>query len=59
MLSLSKETGSLRPGLAADLLVVNGDPLEDIGVLAPLDGDRITTVVRSGQFVKWEGQARI
>ena len=59
MMSLSKETGALRPGLAADLLVVNGDPLKDIGVLAPLDGDRIATVVRGGHFVKWEGEARI
>lgn len=59
MLSLSKETGALRPGMAADLLVVNGNPLEDIGVLAPLDGDRIATVVRGGHIVKWEGEARI
>lgn len=59
MLSLSKETGSLQRGLAADLLVVNGDPLEDLRVLAPLDADRIATVVRNGHFVKWEGQAQI
>jgi len=58
-LGLSEVTGALRPGLAADLLVVNGNPLEDIGVLAPLDGDRIATVVRDGRVVKWEGEPRI
>lgn len=58
-LGLSEQTGSLRPGLAADLLVVDGNPLDDVGVLAPLDGDRITTVVKGGTIVKWEGEARI
>ena len=29
-IGLEKVTGALRPGLAADLLVVEGDPLEDI-----------------------------
>lgn len=32
-LGLGEETGSLRAGLAADLLVVDGDPVGDIGVL--------------------------
>jgi imidazolonepropionase-like amidohydrolase len=58
-LGLSGVTGALRPGLAADLLVVNGNPLDDIRVLAPLDGDRIATVVRDGRVVKWEGESRI
>jgi imidazolonepropionase-like amidohydrolase len=58
-LGLSGVTGALRPGLAADLLVVNGNPLEEIGVLAPLDGDRIATVVRDGRIVKWEGEPQI
>ena len=58
-LGLSDVTGALRPGLAADLLIVNGNPLEDIGLLAPLDGDRIATVVRDGRVVKWEGDPRI
>ena len=59
VLGLSDVTGALRPGLAADLLVVNGNPLEEVGVLAPLDGDRIATVVRDGRVVKWEGEPRM
>lgn len=33
-LELAQETGRLAPGLAADVLVVPGDPLQDLGVLA-------------------------
>jgi imidazolonepropionase-like amidohydrolase len=33
-LGLADETGSLRPGLVADLLVVAGDPTTDIGALS-------------------------
>jgi imidazolonepropionase-like amidohydrolase len=33
VLGLRSETGSLRPGLAADVLVVPGDPLEDLAHL--------------------------
>jgi len=29
-LGISKRTGSIRPGLEADLVVLNGNPLEDI-----------------------------
>ncbi len=58
-LALSDVTGSLRAGLAADLIVVNGNPLEEIEALSPLDGDRIATVVKGGRIVKWEGEARI
>jgi imidazolonepropionase-like amidohydrolase len=32
-LGLAKETGVIRPGLAADILVVDGDPLEDLAAL--------------------------
>jgi imidazolonepropionase-like amidohydrolase len=32
-LGLEAETGALRPGLAADVLVVEGDPLADLGAL--------------------------
>ncbi|WP_026360332.1 amidohydrolase family protein [Amycolatopsis nigrescens] len=36
-LGLSSITGSLAPGLAADLLVVRGDPLADLGALRDID----------------------
>ena len=32
-LGISSQTGCLKPGLAADLLVVDGDPLVDLSVL--------------------------
>ena len=32
-LGLERETGRLTPGLAADILVVDGNPLEDLGAL--------------------------
>jgi len=41
--------GSLRPGLLADLLVVDGDPLEDLGVLR--DRARIERVYKGGRLV--------
>jgi imidazolonepropionase-like amidohydrolase len=34
LLNLTGEIGTLAPGAYADLLVVDRDPLEDIGVLA-------------------------
>jgi imidazolonepropionase-like amidohydrolase len=42
-LGLAKEIGSLGPGLAADLIVVAGNPLDDIGFLG-----RVVFVMKSG-----------
>ncbi|MDJ0105221.1 amidohydrolase family protein [Rhodococcus erythropolis] len=36
-LGLGRETGSIAPGKAADLVVVRGDPLEDLGYLRNLE----------------------
>ncbi|MFI5317385.1 MAG: amidohydrolase family protein [Myxococcota bacterium] len=44
-LGLERETGRLTPGLAADILVVDGDPLEDLGALL-----RPILVVARGQI---------
>ena len=43
--------GKIQPGCHADLLIVDGDPLEDIGVLAQ-DGRSLSTVMKAGEFVK-------
>jgi imidazolonepropionase-like amidohydrolase len=59
MMGLAGVTGALRAGLAADLLVVDGDPLEKLERLSPLNGDHVATVVKGGRIVKWEGEARI
>ncbi|WP_240796570.1 amidohydrolase family protein [Streptomyces sp. RFCAC02] len=46
LLGLADRVGTLERGKAADLVVVDGDPLADIAVLA--DSDRIRYVVQQG-----------
>jgi imidazolonepropionase-like amidohydrolase len=43
--------GKIQPGCYADVLVVDGDPLEDIGVLAQ-DGRKLSVIMKAGEFVK-------
>ena len=43
--------GKVQPGCEADLIVVDGDPLRDIGVLAQ-DGRSILAVMKGGKFYK-------
>ena len=43
--------GRIQPGYYADILVVDGDPLEDIGVLAH-DGRKLSVIMKAGEFVK-------
>jgi imidazolonepropionase-like amidohydrolase len=45
-LGIGAETGSVEPGKCADLLVVEGDPVADLGVLQ--DRRRLLTVFRAG-----------
>jgi len=45
-LGILDRTGTLEPGKAADLLIVDGNPDDDVGVL--LDRDRIRLVMRGG-----------
>jgi imidazolonepropionase-like amidohydrolase len=62
VLGIGARTGSIEPGKWADLLVVDGDPLADIGVLA--DRRRLVTVFQAGRRIdlgptaEREGQAR-
>lgn len=46
-LGLDKETGAIAPGLAADLIAVAGNPLDDITALR-----RIALVMRAGAVVR-------
>jgi imidazolonepropionase-like amidohydrolase len=46
-LALEKQLGALAPGLQADIIAVDGDPLEDITALR-----RITFVMRGGRIHK-------
>jgi imidazolonepropionase-like amidohydrolase len=43
MLGLAEETGRLIPGLAADVIALDGNPLEDPGSL-----ERVTFVMHDG-----------
>src|SRR5262249_9201950 len=43
--------GCIAPGAHADLLLVDGDPLEDISLLAA-NGARLAMIVRAGEIVK-------
>ena len=47
-LGLDKELGTLEPGKLADLLVVEGNPLEDFGLLQ--DQRRIAVVMKGGEI---------
>lgn len=46
-LGLGRETGSLAPGLAADLIVLDGNPLDDIDVV-----NRVVLVMKNGQVAR-------
>jgi len=50
---LEGEIGVIAPGACADLLVVAGNPLEDISLLAG-DGAHMPGIMARGQFVKSE-----
>ena len=45
------DLGRIEPGAAADLILVNGDPLADISLLSG-QGERIGVVVQAGHMVK-------
>jgi imidazolonepropionase-like amidohydrolase len=51
MMMLEDTIGCVKPGAHADLIVVDGDPLKDIGLLAQ-DGRKLTAIVRGGAVVK-------
>jgi len=51
LLGMSGRLGCIRPGAFADLLVVDGNPLEDLELLqAP--GGAIRYIVRGGEFIR-------
>ena len=48
-MQMEDDIGTLEPGKEADLLVVDGDPLQDIHVLSELD--RLSLVIQAGRPV--------
>src|SRR5215510_3114693 len=51
LLGQSGRLGCIRPGAIADLLIVDGNPLEDISVLDS-GGKRIAAIMKDGKFHK-------
>src|SRR6185369_394283 len=51
MMMLQGQIGCISPGAHADLLVVEGDPLKDISLLAA-NGRNLRTIVRGGSVIK-------
>jgi imidazolonepropionase-like amidohydrolase len=51
LLGQSGNLGCIRPGAAADILVVDGNPLEDISTLGS-GGDRLSIIMKDGCFHK-------
>jgi imidazolonepropionase-like amidohydrolase len=44
------ELGTIEPGKLADLLVIDGDPLADIGILK--QQEKLLAIMKGGAFVK-------
>jgi imidazolonepropionase-like amidohydrolase len=54
-LGLASEVGTVTPGAAADLLVIDGDPLADVRMLR--DPERIWLVIQGGKIVSGNPRA--
>jgi len=48
---MEPELGKIQPRCQADILIVDGDPLADISVLAQ-DGRGLTAIMKAGEFIK-------
>jgi imidazolonepropionase-like amidohydrolase len=53
LMMLGDKLGCVKPGAWGDLLVVDGDPLADISLLAE-DGKNLRVIMRAGELVKNE-----
>ena len=50
LLQREGELGIVRPGALADLLVVDGDPLTDLGLLAR-QGEALALIMHGGSII--------
>ena len=53
-LGLGQTVGAIRPGLAADLVAVDGDPIEDLSALR-----RVRDVIQGGRLVVHDGSTLV
>lgn len=53
MMMMEGQVGCVAPGACADLIVVDGDPLKDISLVAG-DGAHLRMIMRGGELVKRE-----
>jgi imidazolonepropionase-like amidohydrolase len=51
LMCLAGNLGCVRNGSAADVLLVNGNPLDDISILAR-SGDGLAVIMKAGEFHK-------
>jgi imidazolonepropionase-like amidohydrolase len=52
VLQVEHQRGPIKPGLAADIIAVNGDPLSDVDVLR-----QVAFVMKDGKVFKQNGVA--
>jgi imidazolonepropionase-like amidohydrolase len=52
VLQVEHQRGPIKPGLAADIIAVNGDPLSDVDVLR-----KVAFVMKDGKVFKQNGVA--
>jgi len=50
VLDLENEVGTIEPGKLADMIIVNGNPLDDISILQ--NDSQIALVMQGGQILK-------
>jgi imidazolonepropionase-like amidohydrolase len=51
LMMMEDRIGCVRPGAFADLIVVDGDPLKDINLVAA-DGKKLSLIMRDGEMIK-------
>jgi imidazolonepropionase-like amidohydrolase len=52
ILQMQDQIGRIAKGFIADLIVVDGDPLKNLGLLGDPDGNYIPLVMQRGEIVK-------
>jgi imidazolonepropionase-like amidohydrolase len=50
VMGLDDEVGAIRDGMLADLLVIDGDPLQDVAVIK--DRARLPLILAGGRTIK-------